>query len=322
MRTFNAAAAATIAIALAFLAGSVAAALAQTEALSPAAPAAQQPAATAAPADPAPAAEAAVEPVPTGDAPADPAPVTEAAAEPVPRRELSVGVLENAPGFSAPGSFGLRSGFDVDVALALCEQINARCNLVALPADDIFPALSDRRIALAFATGAPQGEGEAQHLLSQPYLELVQRFVVLREPPDVPGRVVRGALAGTAQAQHLESNTNVPDRAVLYSDTDGMWIDLALGRLQAALTQGTTARRDFLSTPLGEDYRFSNTAFGMDAGPAISVAAAVRPGERALLADLNTAIEELLASAEYDRLLRRHLEPDLARKPMPSETVR
>lgn len=242
-------------------------------------------------------------------------------AEPValpPQREFVVGVAEDVAGFSAVGPFGLRSGFDVDVALALCERIDARCTLLPLPVEGVYDALNARRVSFAVMGVAPDSLSAGNVLRTTPYLELVQRFVVPRtgrSRRDDGAGVRRAALEGTQQAVYLREKTQAPDRVVIYSNPDGMWIDLAMGRLEAAFSLGLLARREFLMTPLGDDFRFVAASDGLESGPAVSVPVLVRPGEEALRGELDRAIVDFVQSPEYGRLLYRHLDTDLARAP-------
>lgn len=244
------------------------------------------------------------------------------ASEPEPRT-LTVGVLETAPGFSTLGPFGLRTGFDVDTALALCERLSAECTIRALPASEIFRALVANQTDFAVAAVAPRGEASDEIRFTEPYLELTQRFVVPREnaprplsDDETPG-AVRAAIAGTAQADHLAQVTTSPDSIALYGDSEAMWLDLAMGRLDAALVLGVTARREFLGTPVGDAYRFVSRIKDIEAGESSAVRIAVSASEAGLLEELDEAIAAFLASEEYERFLRRHLDADLARRPTP-----
>ncbi len=63
-------------------------------------------------------------------------------------KKVSVGVEGNYPPLSRMGTDGKLSGFDIDIALALCKRMAAECTLVQQERDGMMPALALRRIRL------------------------------------------------------------------------------------------------------------------------------------------------------------------------------
>jgi ABC-type amino acid transport substrate-binding protein len=232
-----------------------------------------------------------------------------AAAAPEPR-ELRVGVLDNAPPFSSRGRFGNRDGFDVDIALALCSRLNATCTITPFAAEDLAAAFDERRIDFAVATLTPARlDGKVD--FTNPYVRIAGRFVV--PSAGVPEGVdAWGVVAGSAQAEDFVRVE--PQRAVsLYATAEEMWIDLSLGRLAGVLAPAIMARRDFLATPIGEGFRFEQTAD--PEALSRTAAIAVRQGNDALRSAIDGALADLLAAPEYADILSRHLDGDLAEPP-------
>lgn len=242
-------------------------------------------------------------------APAAPAPTAAPTAAPE-ERSFNVGVLDNAPPFSSIGRFGARTGFDVDVALALCERLAADCTVLPFAAEDIAPALRDGRVDYAVASLSPTDRIDDSIGFTDPYLRVAVRFV--RPASGARSDLPAAALAGSAQAEELRRL--VEDRPVrLYANAEEMWVDLAFGRLGAVLAPAIAARRDFLSTPIGQGFRFAAPANGENLARIAAIA--VRRGDGVLTADLNRALADLLAAPEYAEILSRHLDIDLAGAP-------
>lgn len=265
----------------------------------------------------------------------------------VPERRLTIAVLDDAPPFSSAMPFGSRTGFDVDLAHALCARVGARCTLLPLRPEDLLPALADRRVDAAVASPLLTARGGAPVEFTDAYLSLSVRAVTRREEgagrpvaahpaaartageggaEDGQGERTDGApapaasatprrlaaLAGSPEAEHLR--TNVAGAVALYSEPEEMWIDLALGRLEAVVVPAVIARGELLSTPLGRPFRFAPAGSAV-AAPPRTAAIAVRAGEATLLQELDGALDEILADPLFDEMLERHLPPDLAGRP-------
>ena len=122
------------------------------------------------------------------------------------RRTLKVGVLDDAPPFSTRGRFGIRTGFDVDIALAVCDRMNAACQFVAVDATDLGRALDERRVDLVAASDVRAELNGTVGQFSQPYVRLAARFVVPRDAPadlETQTRTGYGAVIGTPDADYL-----------------------------------------------------------------------------------------------------------------------
>jgi len=256
-------------------------------------------------------------------APAQAAPAGEGeAAAPAPEeadvRPVAVGLLLDTPPFSASERYGLRVGFDVDLAYGLCARIERTCRIATMDRDALLKGLHDRRIDLVIASDGRSDRIDSFANYSIPYLSLAARFVVPRHnASDAESASNRpyGAVVGTPYAQYLAETYKAPGAVALYASTEEMWIDLALGRLQGALAMAVTARMEFLSTPLGSDFRFSSDAISDESVRTHSARVAVRKGDTALLEAVNAALGDYLGSPEYSEALTRHLSGGLAFAP-------
>ncbi|MEM8741543.1 MAG: transporter substrate-binding domain-containing protein, partial [Pseudomonadota bacterium] len=236
---------------------------------------------------------------------------------------LHVGLLGDAAPFSSTGRFGARTGFDVDLTLAICEQMGVQCRLITLAPTDLSAALRERRVDMVVASDSRSEQLAEVAALSIPYLSLQARFVVPAEPTaDQEGekekegqRDIYGAVFNTPYAAYLLESHPKPGAVILYGTAEEMWIDLALGRITAALATAVTAQKEFLGTPMGKDFRLSSEAITGADVTARDASVAVRQGDDTLLEDVNAALALHMDNPRYAQTLSQELGNGLAQAP-------
>ncbi len=246
---------------------------------------------------------------------------TESAAEAnLQLRPLNVAVLDNAPGFSIAGRFGSRRGFDVDLALAICDIIGTRCALKPMEAGQLVPALEARNVDFAVASQVSAGLAADPVVASVPYLVLPMR-VVLRESDNLPvpgvpfdGRMA--ALTGTPQAALAQ--TIYPGRVALYANSEELWIDLALGRLVGVFAPALVAQADFLSMPIGNSFKAMPLPVSAADGKRDAVIL-MRARDRELVVAVNDALSTLVGGEDFFASIERYLDPTLVDVPLETE---
>jgi len=236
--------------------------------------------------------------------------------------ELVIGVLDDSPPFSTIGRFGARRGFDVDLAYAVCARLEVRCRLATVKQAGIAEALTARRVDAVVASDAALRPLQDVAEFTVPYVRLAARYVMPRDgaPRDLEADTTEryGAIRGTPYAGYLEQAYPAPGSVWLYDTSEGMWIDLALGRLDAVLATAVTARTEFLSTPLGRDFSLSFNPVADPDVQARDVSIAVHRGDSALIGALNAALADVLASSDYQEAVSRHLGGGLVEIPEPA----
>ncbi|GGE92965.1 ABC transporter substrate-binding protein [Stappia taiwanensis] len=100
---------------------------------------------------------------------------------------------DDFPPFSFRDGSGRLTGFNIDLARALCEEMKAACSLRIKPFDALVPALVREEGDAIIAGLATTPENARTLRFSDPYLRLPARFVVLR---GVELEVTPEALAG------------------------------------------------------------------------------------------------------------------------------
>lgn len=116
---------------------------------------------------------------------------------------------DDAPPFGFAMENGKVAGFDVDLARALCSELQLTCTIQARPWDAILPGLEAGQSDAAIASIAISDEARRAVDFTAPYFKTPARFVMLQasvlgaaSPASLSGKRV-GVLAGTAHQAYL-----------------------------------------------------------------------------------------------------------------------
>nr|WP_036484588.1 transporter substrate-binding domain-containing protein [Nitratireductor basaltis] len=137
---------------------------------------------------------------------------------------------------------GRLTGFHVDLARALCEvlDIEERCQIQALPWEELRPALAQGEGDAIMAGVAVTAENRMELLFSQPYLQFPARFLAKTDSGLEVGKLADGRIGVIAGSAHERMLRNwFPQlQPVTYSRDNWMMADLQAGRLDAVLGDG------------------------------------------------------------------------------------
>lgn len=206
-------------------------------------------------------------------------------------------------GAYAPFNFidesGELKGFDVDIAKALCEKMEADCTLVAQDWDGIIPGLMARKYDAIIASMSITPERSRVVDFSDPYYSNSLIFVAPKKskfnPEKVSGKSI-GAQRATIAGQYLEDKLGSKVSVKLYDTQDNAYLDLASGRLDAIVSDQLPAY-DWLRSDAGQAFEFKGEKIDIDD----KIGIAVRKGDK-LRQKMNKALKEILADGTYDRI--------------------
>lgn len=149
------------------------------------------------------------------------------------------------PPFSTLDSTGGLSGYNIDLAQAICQQLNldAICQIEALPWSELEERLKNGETDALIAGVAPNAENRQDLAFSRPYLRLPARFVSTKQIKFLPTAakeiqdMTTGVIKNTAHEQLLK--TYFPFlKSTSYSDRNAMLSDLQNGKISAAFDDG------------------------------------------------------------------------------------
>ena len=189
-------------------------------------------------------------------------------------------------------------GFDVDLANALCKEMNATCTFTNQAFDSLIPSLKFRRFDAVMAGMDITPEREKQVLFSKPYYENSALFIAQKgKVPDVAalkGKRV-GVQNGTTHQKYLTDKqsdiTTVP-----YDSYQNAILDLKNGRIEAVFGDTAVVNEWLKQNPnlaaVGDkvtDKAYFGTGLGI----------AVRQGNSALQEKFNAALDKVKADGTY-----------------------
>ena len=221
--------------------------------------------------------------------------------------KVRIGVEGAYPPFSYVQPDGQLAGFDIDIALALCEAMGAECTLVAQDWDGIIPALLAKKYDAIIASMSITEERKQKVDFTHKYYQTPAKFVMKKGLiAEFSREAVKGKKVGVQRAtihdRYLTDNYGADVEIVRYGNQDEAYLDLTAGRVDMLLADSVALSDGFLKKPEGKDYQFIGPDlsdpkwFGEGAGIAI------RKGEVELIDKFNQAIDTIRANGTYKQI--------------------
>ncbi|RYH68056.1 MAG: transporter substrate-binding domain-containing protein [Alcaligenaceae bacterium] len=213
------------------------------------------------------------------------------------------------PPWSFKDAQGALQGWDVDIAKALCEKMNAKCEIIAQDWDGMLPGLISRKYDMIVASMAITEQRRQRVAFSAKYKETVSRFVGRKNasadisPSALKGKSI-GVQRGSIQAAYLSHEYKDSDLR-FYDTPQAAELDLVAGRVEYIFGNMVTYFVGFMKTPQAEKFDFVGPDLkGGLLGEGNGIA--VRKDDPATLAKVNAALDALRADGTYDRITAKY----------------
>ncbi len=232
-------------------------------------------------------------------------------------KKLRVGVEGNYPPFSMMGADGRLTGFDIDIALALCRQMKVECTLVQQEWDGMMPALAARKFDLIVASMTITDERRKAVLFSDPYYDVPSRWVARAgafrdaSPASLKGKrivVLRNSPRAKLVAEQY------PDSPVLLVNKENdVYMELAAGRGDIGFGSSVVSSEAFLKKPEGRGFAQVGplVRLATDAHGGGGVGIAFRKADTALRDRVNAALKAIKADGSYKKLADAYFDFDV-----------
>jgi len=234
-------------------------------------------------------------------------------AEPV---ALRIGVQDASPPFAFLGEDGELTGFDVDIARTLCDEMSARCQLITSDFQGLIPGLAEDRFDLVVASLSITDARREVVDFTDKYYSSTARFVVRRDNDlEISDRGVRGRFIGVKRAttfeNYLQDTYGEVAEILAYGTQDEALLDLLLGRLDTVLGDRIVLQENFLNSAVGSEFAFAGPALDDRRWFGEGIGIAIQKDRPDLLARLNKAISAIRDDGRYNRVRRHYFAYDI-----------
>lgn len=216
--------------------------------------------------------------------------------------ELVMGALDNSPPMSFRDARGEYSGYSIDMARAVCKELDVRCRFVSATIAGSIDDLKQGRFDVAAMSLLPTPERRAQILLARPYYTSISAWVarpgLLPEQSGVRVAVVQGSAQARYAAQREWQRVEVVSNADLavqlqQGKADGMLAPMmtVIGLMQTPSLQSM----ELSVLPRREPELTGAASFG------------ISPRKPELKTQIDAALERLERNGVYDRINSQYL---------------
>lgn len=213
-------------------------------------------------------------------------------------KDITFAMEPSYPPFELTTEKGEIVGFDVDVANAICKEIQANCSFKSQAFDGLVQAVKQKRIDAVISAMDITEARAKQVSFSAPYYDSSASFIALKGKGDLATAKNVGVQNGTTFQQYVvaEAKQYAPKS---YTSLQDSILDLKNGRIDIIF--GDTAvladmmKKEPELTFVGEKVT-NKKYFGNGLG------IAVNKGNKELLADLNKGLAAIKANGEYQKI--------------------
>jgi arginine/ornithine transport system substrate-binding protein len=226
---------------------------------------------------------------------------------------LRVAIEGEYPPFNLTDKKGRLAGFDVDIANALCEAIDASCKLVKQQWDRMIPDLAAGKYDIVVSSLSITSARRKQIDFTRPYYQTPAKFVAKKgagievSPDGLKGRRL-GVQRATTHERYLTSLYGDSAVLVRYDTLPKAQADMAAGKVDLVFADAMALSEGFLKTKKGKDFEFVGPDFRDSRWLGQGIGIGVRKGRADLVGQLNVALDAIKADGTYTRIERNYFD--------------
>ena len=231
-------------------------------------------------------------------------------------KEVRIGVEGAYPPFSSITESGQLVGFDIDIAIALCEEMGVTCTLVPQDWDGIIPALLANKYDAIIASMSITEERKEKVAFTGKYYNTPAKFV-RRKGSGI--EITKEGMAGkTVGVQRATTHDNFiteefGDTVTInrYGTQDEAYLDAVAGRVDLLLADSVAMADGFLSTEAGADFEFVGPNYSDPKYFGEGAGIAIRKEDTDLVEMFNKAIQAIRDNGVYKAINDKYFDIDV-----------
>ncbi|CAM3087630.1 lysine/arginine/ornithine ABC transporter substrate-binding protein [Vibrio rarus] len=228
-------------------------------------------------------------------------------------KTIRFGIEGAYPPFSKTEADGSLSGFDIDIAKAICHQMQAKCTIVPQDWDSIIPSLLAHKYDAIMAAMDITKERLKRVDFTNKYAQTPNRFLV-KKGTKLDFKHLDGVKIGVQRAtthdQYLIDNYKNVD-IVRYNSFDDACLDLDNGRVAAILGDGLVIEDKLKEAGASKAYELAGPSLTDPKWFGEGLGIATRKQDKDLTAQFNAAIKAIRADGTYKKIQDKYFDFDI-----------
>lgn len=227
------------------------------------------------------------------------------------RESYTIAVSKDFPPLSSTNELGELVGLDVDVAKALCKELDIQCKLKDYPVKEIIPALQSGEVFFAVASIVETDERKKLINFSNQYYKTVNLFFKRKGEQhiitDENIKEIRiGVERGSSEAYILKEKYGKDTEIVEADGIKQLFNDLKTGKVEVIYIISIVGYDYLLQSEAGDFEPVKN--FSKEKEEVQRVKIAIPKGQDALTEDINRALDIMMRSGEFQRINRKYFD--------------
>lgn len=211
---------------------------------------------------------------------------------------------------------GQPAGFDIDIANAICAEIQRQCVFVEQIWDSMIPGLLAQQYDVIISSMSITEERQRVIDFSDKYYSTPSRIVVRDGTPFESLESLRGlrlgVLRGSTQERYAMGElAPLGVNVIPYQAQDQVYLDIGSGRLDGTVADVVEVTAGFLDRPEGAGFVFVGPELNDPQYFGIGMGVAMRQGREDLREQINQAIQAIRANGTYDAIASKYFDFDI-----------
>ena len=213
-------------------------------------------------------------------------------------QEITFAMEPSYPPFETTNEKGEIIGFDVDVANAICKEIQATCHFKSQAFDALIPGLKSKRFDASISAIDITDARAKQVAFSNAYYDSSASYVALKGKADLASAKTVGVQNGTTFQQYTAAESKQYN-AKAYASLQDAILDLKNGRIDIIFGD-TAVLADMISKEAEIQFVGDKVTDKKYFGNGLGIA--VNKSSKELLESLNKGLEAVKANGEYPKI--------------------